>query len=212
MALTNWFQTYIYYLIHPFKTHDGFNQKADPGFELQKMGLYESLGTSWVFVVINGLFRITLINFVLYTFINIMGDNLNYFSIVTNEDRYLGYYFIILSTILDVIFYPLITMFILQFWEFILRTFALILNIEGDVDDKIKSILSVSLSSHILFIIPIFGGMAQKLASFILMYAGLRKQFKTTPSMSICIMAVPLFIFLAFLTFIVFLFVLKSFA
>jgi len=80
---------------------------------------------------------------------------------------------------------------------------------DENLDEKVKNIMSVALSSSILSIIPIFGGMAQKLASLILMYAGLRKQLNASIALSICIMMMPVLMFLGLTSLIVLLYILS---
>ena len=70
MKLSNIFQNYVYCLIHPFKTHELYlaNKEDENGYKPHILGIYESLGTSWVFVVISGILRIALINLVFFSF------------------------------------------------------------------------------------------------------------------------------------------------
>lgn len=199
MQVLDYFQSYIHYLIHPFKTHDAFmGRPTDLTYTPKKLSVYESLGASWMFVVINGIIRIFLVNFVLYAFIKLTDNEFDLLSSITNEDGMLGFYFLILSTILDVIFYPLFTLFLIQFWEFVIRLFAKFLGHQENIEDKARSIMTVALSSHIFSVVPILGSMAQKLASLVLMYAGLRRQLNASPALSVCIMMFPIFMMLAF--------------
>jgi hypothetical protein len=211
MKIYNLFQNYAYCLIHPFKTHELYlnNEEDDNGFKPQVLGIYESLGASWVFIVISGIFRIALLNLVLYTFIKYLSPANNSFNLISSEDGYLGFYFLLFQTILDVIFYPLAMLFLIQYWEFTIKLFGKALGNDENLDEKVKNIMSVALSSSILSIIPIFGGMAQKLASLILMYAGLRKQLKTSVALSLCIMMMPVLMFLGLSSLIVLLFILN---
>lgn len=211
MKIYDLFQNYAYCLIHPFRTHELFlsNEEDDNGFKPHILGIYESLGASWVFVVISGIFRIALLNLVLFTFINFLASDESSFSLISNEDGSLGFYFLLFQTILDVIFYPLVMLFLIQFWEFTIKLFGKALGSDENLDEKVKNIMSVALSSSILSIIPIFGGMAQKLASLILMYAGLRKQLNASVALSFCIMMMPVLMFLGLTSLIVLLYILN---
>jgi len=210
MQIMEYFQSYFHYLIHPFKTHDSFmGKKTDLSFVPLKLSVYESLGASWIFVVINGIIRILLVNFVLFTFLKISGDDFGFLSSITNEDSLLGFYFLVLSTILDVIFYPLFTLFLIQFCEFVIIIFARFLGQQENIEDKAKSIMTVALSSHIFSIVPVLGSMAQKFAALILMYAGLRKQLNASAALSICIMMFPIFMMLGFFSLIMLVVALK---
>ena len=199
MQITEYFQSYIHYLIHPFKTHEAFlGKETGLSYTPKKLTVYESLGASWMFVVINSIIRILLVNLVILAFLKLADSEFGFLSGVTSEDSMLGFYFLILSTILDVIFYPLFTLFLIQFWEFIIRMFARFLGHQEGLEDKARSIMTVALSSHIFSIVPVLGSMAQKLAAMILMYAGLRKQLNASAALSICIMMFPIFLMLVF--------------
>ncbi len=192
MVKKGYLSTYFHYLVHPFYTHELL---IDGDSDLRRLSVGESLGLSWIFVVINGLMRIILINFVVMIYLNLYYDASSIFNIFDNSDRFLGFYFIILSTILDVIFYPLFMLFFIQFWEFVLRIFAGALKVEN-ASEKAAEIMSVAMSSHILTVVPIFGGVAQKFASFVLMFAGIKRQLDTSTPMALCILAFPLFVVL----------------
>jgi hypothetical protein len=184
------------YLVHPFRSHDYITEKEELEFLPKKLSVYESLGASWVFIVFNGLIRIWLINMVIYTFYGLTDPSDGLISQFYDGDGFTGFYFLILSTILDVIFYPLFTLFLIQFWEFVIRGFGKLLEVEGDLGEKAHDIMAVALSSHVLMIVPIFGNFAQKFASLVLMYAGLRKQLNASPAICVCIMLTPILIFL----------------
>jgi len=193
MAISNIFTTYIYYLIHPFKTHDLFIKKKEDEEGILNLSVYESLGTSWVFVVMNGLVRIILLNLVLTTVFSLIQNSSLDLSLVFDMEEVPGYSFLILSAVLDVIFYPLFGFFIIQYWEMIIKLMGRLLQIPGDLTEKAHAIISVQLSSNIFRIVPIFGAPIQSLASMILMYAGLRKQLNASPALSICIILSPVF-------------------
>lgn len=201
MQITNHFQSYFHYLIHPFKTHDAFmGKETDLSFTPKKLSVYESLGASWTFIVLNGIIRIFLVNLVLLAFLKVSDSEFGFFSSVISEDGLLGFYFLILSTILDVIFYPLFTLFLIQFWEFVIRLFAKFLGHTENIEEKARCIMTVALSSHVFSVVPILGNMAQKFAALVLMYAGLRKQLNASAMLSVCIMMFPVLMMLGFLS------------
>ena len=200
MKLIDIFYNYLYYLIHPFQAH---KEIASGDGKVKALGLYESLGVSWVFVVVAGLIRIVLINLVIFMFLNMLDPGNGLLEGVIDNRGFTGFYFLILTSVLDVVFYPLITMFILQFWEFVIKSYASLAGVKGDIDQKAKTILSVSLSSHILLIVPVFGEMAQKTANFIQMYAGIREQMQFSRSLTFCVLLTTVLFFLFLTTFMV---------
>jgi len=196
MNISELFSSYITYLVHPFKSHqaliDGYSNEMS--YVPRKLSIYEALSASWAFVVINGILRILLLNFILLAFVKVSDSTGGLLSQLTSQNEFSGFYFLVLSTILDVIFYPLLTLILIQFWEITIKIYGRLLHQEDSeqIDEKAKTIMSVTLSSHILLIVPIIGGMAQSLASMILLYAGLRKQLKASPVLCACIMITPL--------------------
>ena len=204
MNFTEAIQSFFFYLAHPFRTHRALKESPQDvasgkaGFKL--LGLYESLGAAWIFVVFSGMLRIIIVNILVSMFMQVMDPNTGLISQIYSGDKYTGFYFLILSTILDVIFFPLITLFIIQFWEFVIKSYAKLAGVQIQVDQKVRSIVSISLSSHIFLLAPIIGEMAQKVASFVQMYAGIREQFGFSRSLTLCVLATPLVIGLFFLS------------
>lgn len=199
MAFLDLLYSYITYLIHPFKSHKFLmGESVELKGNVKKLSLYEAIGASWIFIVINGFFRILLINFTLIMFFEFteLGDGL--IGQLIHNKNYSGFYFLILSTVLDVVFFPVLTLIIVHFWEFIIKVYGRFLGIESDLDQKARDILTVSLSSNIFMVIPIFGDFCQKLASIFLMFTGIRQQFGTTTALSLCILMTPFLMFTAF--------------
>lgn len=207
MALVNIFTTYFHYLIHPFRTHEYFMYPDRfPNISILRLSPYESLTTSWVFVLFNSIFRIIILNFVLHYFFDLAKNSDFAIIEMLNLEEIPGLYFIVLSSIVDTIFYPLFGIFLIQFWELVIRFFGNLSGVEGDLTQKASDILSVSLSSKILTIIPFVGGALESMASLILMYAGLRSQLHTSVALSICILFTPILLFLILATMVAMLF------
>lgn len=199
MIIADTFYTFFMYLIHPLRSHDFLLGKGDDDFLPKRLSIYESLGMSWAFIVFNGLLKIWLINLVIYSFYRFTDISDGIIGQFYTGNGMIGFYFLILSTILDVIFFPLLTLIIIQFWEFIIRSYAKALGSDNNVLQKVDDIISVVLSSNALMIVPIFGGIAQKLTQIFLMYTGLRKQFDFRPAVCICIMLTPYLIIMGLL-------------
>lgn len=198
MQMSQTLQSYIHYLIHPFKTHEAFLRNEEEESELLNLSVYESLGTSWVFIVLNGIFRIILLNILLKVVFSFMENTTLDIGLVFNLNEMPGYTFLVLSAVLDVIFYPLFGFFIIQYWEMIIKLVGRLLDVPGDLSKKAHEIISVQLASNIFKIVPIFGTPAQSFSSMILMYAGLRKQLNASPALSLCVIFSPILFMLMF--------------
>lgn len=192
------FHSYFHYLIHPYKTHDSFQYpEREVSYRPIRLSPYESLSTSWFFIILNGLMRVITLNFVILFFLELLNDSSLEFSRYFNLDEFPGLLIIVLSAIVDIIFYPLFGIFIIQFWEFIIKFYGNLLKVEGDLTRKAQDIISVYLSSNVLKIIPIFGAPFHSFAGMILMYAGLRSQLNASAALSICIIFTPALIILS---------------
>lgn len=194
MDLKSIFSTYVQYLIHPYKTHQDL--LAGNESRVIRLSVYESLGASWVFIVLNGIFRMAMINVILITIIGLINESDIDVSMFMDLSQMPTYSFLVLSAVLDVIFYPIFGFFIIQYWEIIIKFFARLLDCQGDLSQKAQDIISVSMSSQMLKIIPVFGGAISGFANLILMYAGLRTQIQSSPILSFMIIISPLFLFL----------------
>lgn len=201
MSLIELLITYFNYLIHPFRSHEILaNPERYPEWPLMRLSAYESLATSWVFVMINGIMRIIVLNFVLVFFYQLVAESEIGFLGALDLGEVPGLYFIVLSSILDVIFYPLFGVFIIQFWEVVIRFFGHLNGTQGDLTAIAQDVMAVKLSSKLLKIIPFLGPSLESFAGLILMYAGLRKRLHTSIPLTICILLTPLLLTLTFVT------------
>ena len=192
MNIINHFISFIHYLIHPFKSHEQFlHPERFEDEDILRLSAYESLTMSWAFVIINGIFRIILLNFIIVLFLDLISDSALNLSGLIDIKKIPSYNFVVLSSLVDIIFYPLFGIFIIQFWEFVFKMYGKLLGDQGDLHQKSQDILSVYFSSSILKIIPILGAPIQSIAKLVLMYAGLRKQLNSSPVLSVCIILTP---------------------
>lgn len=191
------FENYMTFLIHPFKTHEQLLLEEDSKLRLTP---YESLTVSWVFVIFNGLCRIILLNMLLHFFISFFQSEVPYVSDIIDLNQFSAFYVFILSAIMDIIFYPLFGLFLIQFWTFIINMFGQLLGEEQNLVQKTEDIISVYLSSHFLRIIPFIGDSLQGLIALILLYSGMRIQLKASPLLSFCIVMTPVLLLLMLLS------------
>ena len=197
MAIIDVFSTFIYYLTHPFKTHEAFKTRDET---VTRLSVYESLGTSWFFIVVHGILRIILLNFILVGILEFINSSEYSLNEMIDLTQIPAYSFIVLSAVLDVVFYPLFGLFLIQFWEIVFKFFGKILVVKENLVDVSQDIVSVALSSKVFKIIPIFGGSLSGLASLFLMYAGLRVRLGSSPVLSVLILMTPILVLLFFIT------------
>ena len=191
MNIRSILESYFHYLIHPFQTHESFLDTSFNGFKPLRLTAYQSLATSWVFVMLSGLAKLVITQGVVILIFDLISNDSYGLSELIDLNEVPSFYFIILSAILDVIFYPLFGIFIIQFWEVIIRLYGRGLETKGDLTQKAHDIMSVSFSSSVFLIVPFIGGAIQGLVTLFLIYAGLRVQLKASPVLSVCILLTP---------------------
>ena len=185
MTLVTKLDAYFKSLIAPYSYHAKETNEY--------ISISDSVLLSWIFAIINGIFRIILINLVLISLSSyVLGQDLD--IQLFHKDGNFGYYFLILSSILDIIFFPLFALFIVQFWSFIIRIFARFLRVDGDIDLKVERVVTGSLSSNVFMAVPILGTFIQKISSLILLFIGMRSQLKFSSALSICVLISPIII------------------
>ena len=169
--------------------------------EVIRLNVYESLGVSWAFVITGALFKVIILLGVLSLFEGLLQDSSFPWSDYIKDGSFSSYQMLMLSTFLDVIFYPLFGFFLIQLWDFFIRLYAGFLGETDNVKEKIDGILSVSLSSKILLIIPFLGPIIEGFAGMILMFAGLKKQFNMKWGVAACLLLTPYLFALAMFSF-----------
>ncbi len=211
MNLLEIFKSYAHYLVHPFKTHEAFmHPEREELYHPIKFSAYESLVMSWVFIIINGIFKVFILNITVLWLINLFTDSAFDFTRFINFEEFSGMHFVVLSTVLDIIFYPIFGLLIVQYWEVVIKFFGNLLQVQGDLNEKAQNVVSVYLSSHMFKLVPLIGGAFQNLAGMVLMYAGLRKELNASPSLSVCIILSPFVLMLALASLVMFVVMLLS--
>ena len=118
-------------------------------------------------------------------------------------NKFSTFYIFIFSSILDIIFYPLFGLFLIQFWTFIINLYGQLLGETQDIIRKTDDIIAVYLSSHFLRVIPFLGDSLQGFVALILLYSGLRVQLKASPLLSLCIIFTPILLLLILVSMII---------
>lgn len=169
----------------------GIAPYADGEHELPQPELTGQLAVSWMFAVIQGIVRILLANFMVQLFLRYQNEDNFFYSFVDVEDGLFPYYVLLFTTALDLVFFPILTLIVTEFWNFILRQYARWLKVEGDVDDVARDITTVALSSHFFLVLPVIGVVFQQIAWVYLLYVGCRHHLQATRLLSIVILITP---------------------
>lgn len=198
------FYTYFHGLIHPLKTYDEL--AANP--QKKHLSFLEAISCSWLMVVFNALIRLVFIAFALKAYFSmsesedfIWTEGLSYSSLG-------GHYLLILSAIIDIFLFPIISYVFIHIWLFLLRVFASYMRLSGDIEMKSKEIISVSMSSYALYLIPFIGDFLQKFSQYTLMFMGLKNHLKMRSIDAFLILLTPFLLLIAMTTLFSFLFIL----
>ncbi|MFY7993552.1 MAG: hypothetical protein ACOVP4_09695 [Bacteriovoracaceae bacterium] len=193
--LLHLFETYLLPVVHPFRIHRHFHMNLPlPGREGERIGalnLSEALLFSWIFAVLKGLMRIVLINIVIQSFISFQSENFPFFEMVAQEAGLTTYYFLLFSAMLDIVFFPILTMVTTEFWNWVIRLFANLMDFQGDREEVAHQITVTALSSYVFFLIPLIGELIQAFMYYIMLYAGLRENLRASRSLAFVILISP---------------------
>lgn len=201
-------------LVHPFQIHHQFRHNVTlPGHseKYAPLKLAEALCVSWVFAIFRGMGKILLINIFLYSFFNNQVESLPFIKDFIHSSGVSTYSLLIFWASIDIIFFPIKTLVMIEIWNWVIRFYAGRLNPNLPREEIADQITVHSLSSNLIFMIPVIGEIFQSFIFIFLMYAGLRSNLGASRSLALVILLTPSFLALAFLMLLVlFLFCLVS--
>ncbi len=203
-------ETYLMTLVHPFRIHQQFRHNLplpnQDGHLFEPLTLAESIGISWVFAIIRGLFKIVIINFVLQAFMSMQTPEFSILQDLVQSSGFSTYYFLLFSAALDIIFFPVGAILITQVWGWLIRLFANWLNPELPGDEISHQITVSALSSNLFNIVPFIGDVVQFFLYHFLLYAGLRSNLGASRPLALVILLTPTIVFMMSVSLMFFLF------
>jgi hypothetical protein len=102
----------------------------------------------------------------------------------------------VLGICFGAVIFPITRFFVIEFWSVFLRFMAGMLDYKGDKHSMVEHIMVSAQSSYIFVLVPILGDFVQKIAGFVLMYGGIKKQLGTSTFLTILILLAPLALFI----------------
>jgi hypothetical protein len=188
-------ETYLMTLVHPFRIHQQFRHQLplpnQDGHLYEPLTLAESVGISWVFAIVRGLFKIVILNFFLKSFLALQSPEFEVLQDLVRTSGFSTYYFFLFSAALDIIFYPIGALILTEVWSWIIKTYARWLNADLPGEEIAHQITISALSSNLFNIIPFVGEVIQFFAYLFLLYAGLRANLGASRSLAIVILLTP---------------------
>ena len=204
MKLSQLIETYLMVLVHPFRIHQQFRFKLplphSDGHLFQPLTLAESLGISWIFSVLRGLFKIIIMNFFLQSFIQMQSEKFPFLEELFATSGVSTYYFLMFSAALDIIFFPIGAIIMTEFWAWVIRKYAGWLNPELPKEEIADQITTHALSSNVFMIIPFIGDLIQTAIYYFLLYAGIRSNMAASRSLTWVILLTPTLFFFMFIS------------
>lgn len=204
MKLSQLIETYLMVLVHPFRIHQQFRFRLplphSEGHLFQPLTLAESLGISWVFAVLRGLFKIIIMNFFLQSFIQMQSKNFPFLEELFSGSGVSTYYFLMFSAALDIIFFPIGAIIMTEFWSWVIRKYSGWLNPELPREDIADQITTHALSSNVFMIIPFIGDLIQSAVYYFLLYAGIRSNLGASRSLTWVILLTPTLLLFMFMS------------
>lgn len=194
-TLTDNLETYLMTLVHPFKLHQQFRSKiplsSSDGHLFEPLTMAEGLGISWVFAIIRGLFKLIILNVFLSTFMSLQSEEFNILQELVQNSGFATYYFLLFSAALDIIFFPIGALILTEFWAWVIRLYAKLLNPDLPAEEIADEISVHALSSNLFNIIPFIGDFIQTIVYFFLLYAGLRSNLGASRSLAFVVLLTP---------------------
>ena len=192
-AIFPYFHSYALCLLRPKMMLDwlkfGIAPFADRELPYPEVGV--QIGISWSFAILQGLSRLVLANMMMHLFIHFQNANDFFYALVNVQDGLFPYYFLIMTTALDLVFFPIVTLIKTELWNFVLKFYANRLKVEGERDELVRDMTSVALSSNFFLVVPIIGVVFQQLSWMILLYIGCRHHLGATRSLAFLILMTP---------------------
>lgn len=191
--------TYFTVLIHPFKVHSQFRfqMPSTSEFSLKPLSLAEAVGVSWFFCIMRGFLKILILNFLLISVGNTF-SGIDLGGLFSNSMSS-GYTFFVVSSALDILFFPIAALIINRYWAWVIGLFIKWLNPELDREKIADQITTHALSSHVIGVIPFVGEFFQFFYYYFLLFAGLRANLGASRSFSLVVLISPILFILVLL-------------
>jgi hypothetical protein len=188
-------ETYLMVLVHPFRIHQQFRFHIPlpnhDSYTYEPLSLAESISLSWVFSVIRGLGKIIILNYFLHTFWQFQSDEFPIIQELIEGPGLSAYYFLVFSSALDIVFFPIIAFVSSELWAWIIRQYANWLNPALPKEEIADQITTHALSSNLFSMIPVLGDIVQNALYYFLIYAGLRTNLGASRSLAFVILLTP---------------------
>lgn len=196
------FRNYYFAMMRPFRTHLELKHDRESFGRLWIVGeddrcedglsFVESMSISWIFSVLAAIYSILFL---------ILG---HYIRSASGEDFFSDFArtaanVTLMGILFETVFFPLTSWIYVKFWSMVIKFFAGLFEVEGDIDLIADQVSNYSLVCNFFLVIPIFGSMIKYLGSLFYLFAGLRVNLGLSVAQGLTVLISPFFlIFLIF--------------
>lgn len=208
------FYNYISTFLHPFSGHEKLREIREAMMQKDrekitiittdnmaeapiKLSFMEAMTISWAMRMVYAFYAILSINLGVAAS-NAMNDSESFGNLFFKNFPMKTQQMILLTTLMAAVFYPLTMWIYTKFWGVIIKFFANLFNIKGNVDEMSEEVVNHSLVSNFFFLIPVFGEVAKHFSSLIYIFAGLRKNLGMTALQASVVIFSPVFLVVVF--------------
>lgn len=203
---------YITAFLHPFKNQLGFRQLRQRGHELAgtlplrladddvptqseledhiSLKFLDMLGVSWIFIAIEGFYAVLALHLGQMFFQSWTSPEEIALLLPIDTTLYTQRA-LLTATLAKVAFFPIIFWFYATFWKVLIKFFANLFQVEGNIPRITDQIVHQSLSAHLMLAIPVFGKMLRHLLGLVHIFAGLRENMRMTVLQSLVVILSP---------------------
>jgi hypothetical protein len=214
---TDAFYSYFVMLIHPFKTHEMLRQQrmairdrstiipfsiSEEKYNLIQLKREEVICFSWIMEIISAIYTILSINLGISA-LNYFNSGSSINSWIASELYYSGQVTTIAYTLLTIVLFPVTAWIYIKVWEMIVVFFMKLFEYDELDEYGAIDVVTSTLSSNILLIVPLFGGVLAKLYQLLLFFAGLKSNLGMNTQQSILVLMAPIFLLVVTILFLV---------
>lgn len=154
----------------------------------------ETLGVSWVFMMIKTLYSLVFIHIGIH-FFTYLGEHPQFKKILLPGIQVGSQKLSLFIILMEVALFPLFIWIYVKFWSVVIRFFANLYETPNS-EEGLRQVVNYSLSSHFFYLIPIFGELGKHVSSLFLIFAGLKRNLGFNNLQSLLVIISPLILFM----------------
>ncbi len=202
--MTELLRSYTLFFIHPFKSQAQLAAERDLKDQSTAVpytpSLFDFLCVSWALSCLKGIYALLGMLMGLKSW-SWPKDDGSIVAKVLGPQGFDANKMLIFFILLAVVLFPLGAFVFVKFWGLLVRFFIRLYEIELREEEKaVDEVVAGALTSHMFFVVPIFGEIAKHISSLVFLFAGLRSNLRMSVLQALMVVISPLFIvFFAFL-------------